>query len=843
MRRDPIATYRLQLKPGFGFAEAIQIIPYLAKLGISHLYTSPFLQAVKDSEHGYNVVDPTQINAQIGTAAEHALFCETLHHYGLGLMIDMVPNHMAISGKENPWWWDVLENGPSSRFAIYFDVDWDASEERWPNKVLLPVLSDHYGVILEKGELQLSFQDGAMVLNYLENSFPIDPTSLAGFLAKVANTCHSEMLAFFAECYARLPRPTVTSRPLVERRHRDKAVLFDLLQKVCREEPETLKAICAEVEKVNRDPDALDALLELQNYRLALWSAATRDLGYRRFFDIKDLVGLRMEDFEVFLATHALPIEWYKSGCMEGLRIDHPDGLRNPGQYFEWLQQVCPNSWVVAEKILMRGEKLPAHWKVDGTTGYEFLNLLDGLFIDPKGKEPLTQLYHEILRSEVDFKELVYASKIQVIEELLGSELNQLSNLWVEICERHRRYRDYSREDLREALKQVAACFPVYRSYVSVTGEKSSAVIEEAIELAKKKKPLDPDLFDFLKDLLSLRIQGTLEGELAMRFQQFTAPVMAKGYEDTALYRYCCLISLDEVGGDPSVWGVTLQQFHEACLSAKPLGLLASTTHDTKHSEDFRARLAVLTEMPDQWRAVVLPWMERPAAIDRNIAYLFYQTVVGAWPISEERMQTFMAKAVREAKEHTSWIKQNKEYEEQVERFVSDAYQDNRFISELGKWVDTIKQAGRLNSLSQTLIKLCAPGVPDIYQGCELWNLSLVDPDNRKEVNFSERIRLLEELKGLTPDQIMARMEEGLPKLWIIYRTLQVRPSFGPYKPYVVDDTLVSFFRGDDILVLAPRLGWKNRPIPLPEGAWRNVFHEEIDFNKFPVALLERVKA
>ena len=861
MPPKPRATYRLQLRPGFGLKEATEILDYLADLGISHVYTSPYLQAAHNSTHGYDVVDPSQINTQLGNDLLHQEFCETVQKLNLGSMIDIVPNHMAIIGKQNPWWWDVLENGPSSPFAIYFDVDWDSSEERWPNKVLLPVLGNHYGRILENQELRLDFNDGHFILFYHDQSFPIDPSSLSSLLKRAADSIQSELLAFLAESYARLPRPTVTSRQSVERRHRDTAVLTDLLLRLTKEEPATKSAIEAEIEELNRNPNRLDALIDQQNYRLAFWNTASRDLGYRRFFDIKDLVGMRIEDFEVFQATHALPMQWYKKGWVQGLRVDHPDGLRNPSQYFRRLQDACPDAWVIAEKILMPGEKLPENWKIDGTTGYDFLNLANELFIDPKGKE---------LPVNADFKTLVYQCKLLVLEDLFGSELNRLTTLFVEICEKHRRHRDYSSQDLKEALCLTAACFPVYRSYVLATVAQvtpsDEKVIGEAIEKAMSAKPhLDRELFLFLKEILLLRIDGEMEGELAMRFQQLTGPAMAKGVEDTAFYRYTQLISLNEVGGDPGTVGISLEQFHQACQEAKSLSLLATTTHDTKRSEDVRARLALLSEIPQQWIEVRQRWFkmnEKYRCPDRNTETFFYQTLVGAWPLTVERATQYMEKAIREAKENTSWTKPNKEYENQVRNFVIEVLKDRSFISDLEQFIVPLIYPGHVNGLAQTLIKLTVPGIPDIFQGSELWNLTLVDPDNRNAVDYHHRRKLLSDLKTLSPQEIVSKMDEGLPKLWVIYQTLQLRKSRPDlfqleYQPIYAQGTkkdhAVAFMRGNSLLTLVPRLTlgvgnrWEETSLELPPGSWHHLFTKEVFkgsraveelLANYPVALL-----
>jgi (1->4)-alpha-D-glucan 1-alpha-D-glucosylmutase len=879
MYPEPTATYRLQLRPGFGFDQAAELVSYLSDLGISHLYASPYLQAASGSTHGYDIVDPGRVNEELGGAKAHARMCRTLQSAGLGHIIDVVPNHMAITGRQNPWWWDVLENGPSSPYATYFDVDWEASEERWPNKVLLPVLGDHYGRILENGQLQLSHRKGAFTLHYEDHVFPLDPSSLAALLNRAAGACGSEVLAFLAESYSRLPRPTLTARQAVERRHRDKEVLSGLLSRLCSEEPEAEKAISAEVELLNSTPDALDSLLEQQNYRLALWRTASRELGYRRFFDIKDLAGLRVEDMEVFHAAHVLPISWVEKGWVQGLRIDHPDGLRDPSEYFHRLREHCPDAWIVAEKILEPGEKLPSEWPIAGTTGYDFLNLMSGLFIDPAGEEKLTQSYKDFTEEEINLAIVVRACKRLVLTELLGSELNRLTSLFVAVCEGHRRHRDYTSHELREALCETAACFPVYRSYVSASrnavSPEDERYVTQAIETGMAERPdIDAELFGFLKDLLLLRIPGALEGELAMRFQQLTGPAMAKGLEDTAFYRFNRLIALNEVGGDPGRFGVSLAQFHEACAVAReerPLGMLSSTTHDTKRSEDVRARLALLSEIPDRWSEALRRWAvhnerhRRGETPDRNTEYLFYQTLIGAWPIEKERMTGYMEKVVREAKKQTSWTMQNKDYEKGVRDFVETVMEDETFCADLESFAAELVNPGRINSLAQTLIKLTAPGVPDIYQGTDLWDLSLVDPDNRRPVDFALRQHRLKEIEGLSPDNILARIDEGLPKLWVIRQALHLRRRrpelFGPeggYRPLYAQGTkaehVVAFIRGDGVLSVSPRLiiglqgDWADTVLELPEGFWENILtgehvsggtvrlREMLD--RFPVGLL-----
>ncbi len=879
MKPIPHATYRIQLQPEFGFSQATGIIGYLAELGISHFFASPYLQARIGSTHGYDIVDPRRINFQLGGEEMHARLCEELKSAGLGQMIDIVPNHTAIAGRENPFWWDVLENGQSSRYAAFFDVDWDSSEERWPNKVLLPVLGDHYGRVLENGEITLAHNEGIFTLHYYDNSFPVCPSSLAELLSRAAQSSSSELLAYLADSCGRLPRPTATNRKIVALRHRDKGIILQLLGELCREKSEVCAAIDEEVKRTNKEIDELDNLIDKQNYRLARWRMESRDLGYRRFFDIKELVGMRMENEEVFKTTHALPISFFRKGLVQGLRIDHPDGLRDPTEYFERLRQACPESWIVAEKILDSGEELPSHWPIEGTTGYDFLNVVGGLFVDPEGEAPLTALYSSLTGEPTDLREVVHSCKRHVLRELLESELSRLTDLFVEVCERHRRHRDYMRLELHDALCETAVCFPVYRTYLSPSRPEGSAAdrqhIEQAIECARAaRKDLEPELFYFLKDLLLFRYDEAQERELALRFQQLTGPAMAKGVEDTAFYRFNRLIALNEVGGDPSRFGVTAAQYHSYCAEARkkrPWGLLSSTTHDTKRSEDVRARLVLLSEIPQRWGKAVESWitgnkrLQQGRELDSNTEYFFYQTLVGAWPIGFDRISAYMEKAVREAKIHTSWVDQDEGYETSLRDFIKAVMADHEFRRELEKFVEGLVFPGRLNSLAQTLLKLTAPGVPDIYQGNELWDLSLVDPDNRRAVDFNRRREMLDQISSLTAEEILQRMDEGLPKLHVVRQTLHLRRSrpelFGAEAAYGTlqaegekSDHVVACLLGEQVLAIVPRLviklggDWGNTSLQVPEGQWCNVMTREMISGgtlrlqdlmaRFPVALL-----
>jgi (1->4)-alpha-D-glucan 1-alpha-D-glucosylmutase len=822
MKSEPVATYRVQMHAGFGFDQAADIVPYLYDLGISHLYTSPYLQAAAGSTHGYDIVDPTKINKELGGTHAHARMCETLAAKGLGHMIDVVPNHMAIAGPQNLWWWDLLENGPASRFADFFDVDWHNGANRWPGKLLLPVLGDHYGRILEDGQLWLSYEDKKFALHYHEHLFPVTRAGMAAFLSKAGISTESN------------------------------------------------DAVIAEkVAQLNQDPDALDALIDQQHYRLAFWRMANTDLGYRRFFDISDLAGIRVEDKTVFEAVHALPMAWVKKGWVQGLRIDHPDGLWDPAHYFHRLQKACPDTWIVVEKILASDETLASDWPVAGTTGYDFMNLAGGLMINADNEDAMTKCYTDFIGIQTSFVSLVLECKRLVLFTLFASEINRLTTLFEVICERHRRHRDYSRHQLRDSLFETAVHFPVYRSYVSASmnmvSQKDVQYVDAAIEGAIMARPNpDPALFSFLRALLLLQVPGFVEEELAMRFQQLTGPAMAKGVEDTAFYRYHRLICLNEVGGDPGRFGVHPVQFHDTCARVRaehPQGMLASTTHDTKRSEDVRARLALLSEIPDQWAGAVRRWAGNNARLrtgeipDANTEYLLYQTLVGAWPIGLERIIAYMEKAVKEAKLHTSWTDPNQAYEQGLADFIAAILADKTFCTDLENFVAALIGPGRINSLAQTLIKLTAPGVPDIYQGTELWDLSLVDPDNRRPVDFALRRRLLSQLPQLCTEEIVAKMDKGLPKLWVIRQALHLRRTFpelfGPRADYCPlyatgkkADHLVAFFRGQAVISLSPRLvmgldnDWDDTILELPSGKWHNVLTGD-DAQGGPVRLQE----
>ncbi|HTB97870.1 MAG TPA: malto-oligosyltrehalose synthase [Terracidiphilus sp.] len=875
------STYRLQLHAGFGFSEAASVAGYLKELGISQVYCSPYLQAAEGSLHGYDVVDHQRVNVELGGEEGHTRFCEALKALGLGQVLDIVPNHMATR-PENKYWWDVLENGPSSRFAEWFDIDWNSAEVKLQNKVLIPVLGDQYGHVLSANEIAVHYDQESFEVRYADHRLPLAPRSLSIPLSMAARFANAPTLGFIADSLSRLPAPESTDEELLTALHRDKTILYDLLQRFCREEPTGAAAIAKAVTELNRDVDALDGLLNMQNYRLAYWRTADQELGYRRFFDVNSLIGIRIDRPRVFNAIHARIMEWLRNGILDGVRVDHPDGLRDPGQYFERLRSLSPQTWILAEKILEPGESLRSNWPIAGTTGYDFLNVCNALLVYGEGLDELSEIYGNFTGEFQDFATLARAKKLNVEHEALGSDVNRLAQLFVEICENNRDHRDTTRAEIRRAIREVAASFSVYRTYVAPgrneIREEDQREVRKAVESAKvHRTDIAPDLFDFLGDVLTLRTRGEVETEFLLRFQQFTSPVMAKGVEDTAFYCFNRMIGLNEVGAAPERNGIGLDEFHGWCAKMQaehPISMNALSTHDTKRSDDVRARLAVLTEMTGRWRIALHRWSRMNQQFktgsfpDRNTEYFLYQTLVGTWPIEVGRVTAYMEKAAREAKLQTSWTQQNKEFEEALKLFIERILNSQEFISELEGFVAQILLPGRVNSLAQTLIKCTAPGIPDTYQGSELWDLRLVDPDNRGPVDYEVRQALLQELQaGMSVDEIMEKMDSGMPKLWVLYKTMHLRRAhsewFGgkaTYSPLLVEgskqENLIAFCRGESVAVLAPRwnirlgAGFGSTTVELLAGQWTNVLTgEEMSggkvraqnvFRRFPVALLVR---
>jgi (1->4)-alpha-D-glucan 1-alpha-D-glucosylmutase len=871
----------LQLHKDFTFDDAARAAAYLRALGVSHVYCSPYLQAVSGSKHGYDVVDHERVNEELGGEEGHKRFCQSLGELGMGQVLDIVPNHMAI-GRENRYWWDVLENGPSSRYATWFDIDWNSSEVKLQNKVLIPVLGDQYGRILSAGQIKVEHNLERFHVRYGENLFPVAPRTLSPVLSRAAEFAKSDALSFIADSFLRLPSPDSTDRDVGMSRHRDKTVVYSLLKRLCEEEPDVVTAIDRAVNELNSNHDTLDELLNQQQYRLAYWRTSGQELGYRRFFDVNTLIGLRIERPHVFEATHWRILEWLRDGVLDGVRVDHPDGLRDPQQYCERLRTQAPDAWIVGEKILEPGEFLRENWPIEGTSGYNFLNVCNNLFVYGNGLKELTAIYGDFTGEPTEFEPVAHEKKLNVQQEALGSDVNRLTSLFVEICENNRDRRDYTRAEIRRALREVAACFSIYRTYVVpgrdqiVDGDRTR--IDEAVACAKvRRQDLEPGLLDFIGDILALRSRGGLETEFLQRFQQFTSPVMAKGVEDTAFYCFNRMIGMNEVGSAPGSNGMTVREFHDYCAKMQathPLTMTTLSTHDTKRADDVRARLAAITEIPGRWKIALNRWSRANAAFkrgkypDRNTEYFLYQTLIGAWPISRSRLVAYMEKATREAKQQTSWTQQNKEFEGGLRSFIERILDSQWFVAELENFVGRILKAGRINSLAQTLVKYTAPGVPDTYQGSELWDLSLVDPDNRRPVDYDLRSKMLSELQnGMEVEEIAAKMESGLPKLWVAHSALCLRREhpewFGAeaaYKPVIAEgaksDHLVGYLRGESVAVFVPRwplkLGgsWSGTTVELPQGRWKNRLTREvlsggrvraqIPLQHFPVALLTR---
>jgi (1->4)-alpha-D-glucan 1-alpha-D-glucosylmutase len=822
----PRATYRLQFNEHFRLTDALALVPYLHELGISHIYSSPLFKAAPHSVHGYDVCDFTQINPEIGTEADLEKFVRALHAKKMGIVLDIVPNHMGIASPENSWWWDVLKNGRVSKFANHFDINWESSDEKLHGKILVPILGDDYEKVIERGELKIERENGEFFLRYFENKFPLAPNS-------VSQNCS--------------------------------------------------------VEQLNSNHAALDELIQKQNYLLAFWRDGDLKLNYRRFFAVSTLAAVRIEDEKVFNDVHALLCKWIERGWLDGLRVDHPDGLRDPENYLRRLRSLAPDLWIVVEKILQPKEELPESWPVQGTTGYDFLNQVNDLFIDSANEKVLTDFYSKFTGEPTDSGAIVQEKKQLVLETLFTTEVNRLVEMLIQIAPNHAAFQQFSREQLRGALIECAASFPIYRTYArageNFISENDFQFVEQAAAKAKELRPdLAPELFDFLSGMMLLlfRDQNSgagfqpaplLQNEFVARFQQLTSPVMAKGVEDTAFYCLNRFASINEVGGDPGKFGVSAVEFHKFCGELQthwPHTMLASSTHDTKKSEDVRARMNLLSEIPDEWREAVLRWSQMNERHrqnnfpNRNMEYLFYQTLVGAWPISLERILAFMEKASCEAKQHTDWNNRNSEYDDALKIFIVGTLADENFKNDLEKFVASLMKAAQINSLAQTLIKLTAPGVPDIYQGCELWDFSLVDPDNRRPVDFALRRQLLAEAKNLSAEKIWDRRAEGLPKLWLIQKTLKLRERFSDFSNFnyepifaagVNAENIVAFSRGEKVITLVPRFllklnnNWQDTSLGLPAGNWRNEFTGE-NFNgearagnlfqKFPVALFVR---
>ena len=843
--RERTATYRVQLSPGFTLREAADLAGYLAELGISHLYCSPYLQAAPGSSHGYDVADPERISEDLGGQPALSLLTAALREAGLGQMLDIVPNHMVADARANRWWRDVLENGPSSAYAGFFDIDWEGGDSRHAFTVLVPILGDHYGRVLERGELRVARAGGSFVVRYHEHELPLSPKTVDEIVSRAARRAGSAELAEVAEGLGSLPLARLTDREAVNERHANKEMLATRIVELTHDHPETAEALDSEVDAVNRDPDRLDELLRRQNFRLAFWRTASEELDYRRFFNIETLVGLRAEDEHVFEKTHRLVRQLVDDGTLDGLRVDHVDGLRDPEGYLRRLADATSGVYTVVEKILAPDEELCGSWPVAGTTGYDFLIRVNGLFVATENERSMTGFYESFTGETATFEEIAHESKFEIMRRELAPEVERLTGLLSRVCDAYRRHRDHTHRELREALREVIAHMGVYRTYNLAEGSASPGDqrrVRDAVEASIAcRADIDRELLWFVGELALGEREGPGAAEFVPRFQQLSAPVMAKGVEDTAFYRYNRLVSLNEVGGDPGLFGRSTAEFHDATARAAaqtPDTMLTLATHDTKRGPDVRARINVLSEIPDRWAEAVAAWARANDLYrqgewpDRNAEYLLYQTMLGAWPIGPDRIVEYMTKALREAKVHTSWSDPDEVYERDVEVFARAILADREFLSSIESFMrdERVVERGRRNSLAQSALLLTCPGIPDVYQGSELWDMSLVDPDNRRAVDYSLRFDLVRSLSEADLPPPLESDDPGASKLWLTRRLLGHRRSHpdlyrkGGYEPLPAADGMLAFQRDSLVVIVACRTSPDPADsVELPAGRWANL--------------------
>jgi (1->4)-alpha-D-glucan 1-alpha-D-glucosylmutase len=885
----PLAAYRLQLHRGFTFAQAADAIPYLRALGISDCYLSPINRAMPGSEHGYDVINPAVLNPDLGTEEDFNRFVDTARSHHLGLVVDTVPNHMGIGKTLNGWWRDVLENGPGSRYAAAFDIDWHPIKRELENKVLLPILADQYGSVLERQEIHVAYDEGAFLLRHGDHELPLAPKTWVSILShqldKLTREGEQDMpvmeLRSIVTALKNLPGPEERDPALIEERSREKEVIKKRLAVLLGDNPLVRTFVMENLRLFNGERDRpesfdlLDRLLNEQAYRLASWKVASEEINYRRFFDINELAAIRVEDEGVFQEAHELLLRLIRQGIVRGCRIDHVDGLYDPERYLRHLRELtqpgdgdpgAPPFYIVVEKILGRDEPLPDTWPVHGTTGYEFLNDVNGLFVAAEHKRMFTDIYERVVGREDAYSDLVYAGKQLIMQVSMSSELNVLGHQLNVLSERDRRSRDFTLNSLTHAIREIIACFPVYRTYITdgpePVSDRDRAYLHMAVARAKRRNPaIDGQVFDFIRSILlkqgDARIPEDRKEQMrfVMKFQQTTSPVTAKGVEDTVYYRYHRLISLNEVGGDPDRFGLPVEEFHRRMKDRQsrwPHGLSTSSTHDTKRSEDVRARINVLSELPQEWKARVGRWSrlnrvhrretDGERIPDRNDEYLLYQTLIGAWPLEPltdeayrsfcDRIQRYMHKAVHEAKVHSSWVNPNPTYDQALHSFVEtvlDRVPANRFLEDFLPFQERVTRYGIYNSIAQVLLKVTTPGVPDVYQGSELWNFHLVDPDNRGPVDYAARVAILDELRAtlerIGPDRaafvrsLFEQPEDGRVKLLTLTLGLEqrrLRPDLfqrGDYLPLECGGSkkqhLCAFARVHDqhaVITVVPRL-------------------------------------
>ena len=922
MFRVPRSTYRLQFNAGFTFADATRIAGYLADLGISDVYASPILRARSGSPHGYDVVDAAALNPELGTEEDFNTLHDELERHSLGLLLDIVPNHMAAS-PENAWWMSVLENGQHSRYLHYFDIDWSpvTAQGTTVTKVLLPILGRPYGEAVEAQEIRLGFDRDGFFFQYYEHRLPLAPESYRIVLRECVDSLPTEGVAIEL-------RELVEGEAVVP----NSKFLKETVWRIYEQDEQFREALHRSIERFNGRPgdaesfNALDALLDAQWYRLAYWRIASEKINYRRFFDVTDLVGVRVENPEVFEARNHRTLELIAEGKVTGLRIDHIDGLFDPIGHMKKLQlrlneggranggqdtatpskESTPASrlsfYIVVEKILAHDEHLPKEFPVSGTTGYDFLTAVNDVFVDSGGLRQLTEFYRHFTGITRSFLDIAYEKKKQIIAELFSGEMRGLGKQLSALAMLDRNARDFPPSELLAALTEITACLRVYRTYIRdfELSDQDRRSIGEAVEYARRRSgsSLDDRLFSFLGRRLCLELPAYAAEQrdgwlsLVMRWQQFTGRVMAKGVEDTAFYNDNQLVSLNEVGGEPGRYDFDgLDEFHrrnEHIVNDWPDTLNASSTHDTKRSEDARARINVLSELPQEWAAEVSRWSAMNERLrvdgvpDRNVELLIYQNLLGMWPVDAEKQSTvaerfkaYLEKAAREAKTNTSWIAPDIEYEQALLGFAERILVNADFIASFDEFHRRISFYGFLNSIAQLVLKMTAPGVPDFYQGTELWDFSLVDPDNRRPVDYEARISMLKKLKSgelrgaLDRTTMLRRWFDGRVKMFVSWKSLEVRARNaelfmrGGYRALQSSPNVCAFMRGDSIVVAVPRLLtklvepsqapvgdlWGDRSLEV-SGSWRNAFTGETVsgavlrlrdvFATFPVAVLER---
>lgn len=884
MMQIPLATYRIQFNSAFGFKSAQAIVPYLAELGISDLYASPIFSAAPGSTHGYDVVNPKQINAELGGQEAFAALLKVTQEHNLGWLQDIVPNHMAFDS-HNPVLVDVLENGPDSQYKDFFDIDWGHRYEGIRGRLLAPFLGKFYGDCLESGELQLKYDQSGLSVHYYEQRFPLRIESyshvLTYDLARLRENLgrnNPQFVKLLGVLYMLRYIPSGS-----ELRERYDQILFikRMLWEMWNDSPEVKQFIEENIEVFNGEPgnpesyNLLDTLLSEQFFRLAYWKVGNEELNYRRFFTVNGLICLRIEDEKVFSSTHELILKLVKEGQFTGLRIDHIDGLYDPAQYLSRLREDAPDVYLVVEKILESHEDLPLNWPIQGTTGYDFMNKVNGVFCQQSSEAEFSRVYYQFIGRSTSSERLIDENKRMIIGRHLAGDIDNLAYLLKQLSEHYRYASDFTMYGLKRALVEILALFPVYRTYINRDGFRKAdrEYIQKVIARAKENLPNFLNELYFIEKFLSLEFDDRLSEEdkdqwiyFLMRLQQYTGPLMAKGVEDTVMYVYNRLISLNEVGSTPGEFGISVDDFHtynQNRCTHWPHAMSATATHDTKRGEDVRARLNVLSEIPQEWEshlknwhAVNLPLKDSVEGLDvpePNDEYFLYQTLLGAFPFNAEEYPTFVdrvkeyiIKAIREAKVNTAWLRPNEGYERAyldfVDRILKDT-EDNLFLEVFRPFQQKIQFYGVFNSLAQTLLKLTAPGVPDLYQGAELWDLSLVDPDNRRPVDFEQRVAFLNEIKAQTePDlvsfmtQLLKHPEDGRIKLFLIYRALQARRAFaelfqrGGYQKLNVVGSLkahvVAFARDlgeTQAIVVVPRLLTaliKEGELPLGEQVW-----------------------